>query len=171
MRSLYSVCGVPRKDLCRNNDVRERCGLKEDVVTGVERGISRWVGHLEKMNESRLTKQINRANACDRKLPSVPRASRAGFGAPARGRGRGNYLLDFSICKGQSKNYMTLYNYTLLEEGAVVKWDITCGIEMGIENEANIRIESGIGIRIESGTRIGIKNETENKLRVGPESE
>ncbi|GBP56564.1 hypothetical protein EVAR_80325_1 [Eumeta japonica] len=33
MRSLRSVCGVPRKDRCRNSDVRDRCGLKVDAVT------------------------------------------------------------------------------------------------------------------------------------------
>ncbi|GBP73957.1 hypothetical protein EVAR_56115_1 [Eumeta japonica] len=32
-----SMCGVPRKDSCRNSDVRMRYGLKEDVVTRVER--------------------------------------------------------------------------------------------------------------------------------------
>ncbi|GBP13100.1 hypothetical protein EVAR_93069_1 [Eumeta japonica] len=37
MRSLRSMCGVSHKDRCRNSDVRERCGLKEDVVTRVER--------------------------------------------------------------------------------------------------------------------------------------
>ncbi|GBP64707.1 hypothetical protein EVAR_59873_1 [Eumeta japonica] len=33
MRSLRSVCGMSRRDRCRNRDVRERYGLKEDVVT------------------------------------------------------------------------------------------------------------------------------------------
>ncbi|GBP81485.1 hypothetical protein EVAR_86166_1 [Eumeta japonica] len=37
MRSLRSMCGVSWKDRCRNSDVRERCDLKEDVVTRVER--------------------------------------------------------------------------------------------------------------------------------------
>ncbi|GBP08510.1 hypothetical protein EVAR_77189_1 [Eumeta japonica] len=37
MRSLRSMCVVSRKDICRNSDVGERCGLKEDVVTRVER--------------------------------------------------------------------------------------------------------------------------------------
>ncbi|GBP61084.1 hypothetical protein EVAR_48583_1 [Eumeta japonica] len=32
MRSLRSTCGVFWKDRCRN-DVRERCGLKEDVAS------------------------------------------------------------------------------------------------------------------------------------------
>ncbi|GBO99962.1 hypothetical protein EVAR_74314_1 [Eumeta japonica] len=67
MRSLRSMCRVSRKDRRRNSDVRERCNLKEDVVSKVERGILRF-GHLEKMNEDRLTKQIYRANVCDGKV-------------------------------------------------------------------------------------------------------
>ncbi|GBP15383.1 hypothetical protein EVAR_80557_1 [Eumeta japonica] len=63
-----SMCGVPQKDRCRNSDVRERCGWKEEVETRVERGMLRWFGHLESMNESRLTKQIYRANVCDGKV-------------------------------------------------------------------------------------------------------
>ncbi|GBP59936.1 hypothetical protein EVAR_89007_1 [Eumeta japonica] len=47
-------------------DVRERCGLKEDVVTGVEGGVWRWSGLLEKMNESRLTKRIERMRVMER---------------------------------------------------------------------------------------------------------
>ncbi|GBP28477.1 hypothetical protein EVAR_93424_1 [Eumeta japonica] len=36
MRSMGSMCGVSRKDRRRNSDVRERCGLKEDVATRVK---------------------------------------------------------------------------------------------------------------------------------------
>ncbi|GBP75840.1 hypothetical protein EVAR_53912_1 [Eumeta japonica] len=59
------VCAECRKDRCRNCDVRDLCGLKEDVITKIERGMLRWFGHLKKMNESRLIKQIYRANVCD----------------------------------------------------------------------------------------------------------
>ncbi|GBP35389.1 hypothetical protein EVAR_20762_1 [Eumeta japonica] len=38
MRSLRGMSGVSRKDRCRNSDARERCGLKEDVVSRVDRG-------------------------------------------------------------------------------------------------------------------------------------
>ncbi|GBP81895.1 Segmentation polarity homeobox protein engrailed [Eumeta japonica] len=38
IRSLRRMCVVSRKDRCRNSDVSERCGLKEDVVTRAERG-------------------------------------------------------------------------------------------------------------------------------------
>ncbi|GBP73243.1 hypothetical protein EVAR_55009_1 [Eumeta japonica] len=40
MQSLRSM-GESRKDRYRNSDVRERCGLKVDVVTRVERAIMR----------------------------------------------------------------------------------------------------------------------------------
>ncbi|GBP11808.1 hypothetical protein EVAR_74463_1 [Eumeta japonica] len=33
MRLLCSMCGVSRKDTCRYSDVRERSGLKKDVMT------------------------------------------------------------------------------------------------------------------------------------------
>ncbi|GBP34950.1 WD repeat-containing protein 13 [Eumeta japonica] len=67
MRSLCIMCGVSRKDRCRNSDVRERCGLKEDVMTRGERGMLRRLSRLERMNESGLTKQTYRANGCDGK--------------------------------------------------------------------------------------------------------
>ncbi|GBP42315.1 Organic cation transporter protein [Eumeta japonica] len=38
MQSLCSMCGVSRKDIWRNSDIRKRCGLKKDVVMRVERG-------------------------------------------------------------------------------------------------------------------------------------
>ncbi|GBP28611.1 hypothetical protein EVAR_85810_1 [Eumeta japonica] len=68
MLSLHNRCRVSRKDRCRNSDVRERCGLKEDEVIRVERDMLQWFGHLERMNESRLTKQMYRANVCDGKV-------------------------------------------------------------------------------------------------------
>ncbi|GBP29756.1 hypothetical protein EVAR_94596_1 [Eumeta japonica] len=45
--SLMSTINLNREDWetrCRNSDVRERCGVKEDVVTGGERGVWRWSG-------------------------------------------------------------------------------------------------------------------------------
>ncbi|GBP01073.1 hypothetical protein EVAR_2334_1 [Eumeta japonica] len=45
------VCVKCLKDKCRNSDVRERCGLKKDVVTRIKNGELRRFDHLEKMNE------------------------------------------------------------------------------------------------------------------------
>lgn len=41
--------------------VRDRSGLKEDIVTKIEKVMLR-LGHKERMNPSRLTKEIDRAN-------------------------------------------------------------------------------------------------------------
>ncbi|GBP18497.1 hypothetical protein EVAR_12958_1 [Eumeta japonica] len=60
-----------QKDTCRNNDVKEQCGLNDDLVTRAERVMLQWFGHLERMNESRLIKHIFRAHVCDRKLHRV----------------------------------------------------------------------------------------------------
>ncbi|GBP41788.1 Collagenase [Eumeta japonica] len=50
MRSLCSMCGVARRDRRRNSDVRQRCDLKEDVVTRVERaagiGNNQFLSHV-----------------------------------------------------------------------------------------------------------------------------
>ena len=62
MRSLRSMCGVTLIDRVRNEIIRERCGLKEDVVTKVEKSILRWFGHVERINERRLTKGIYMAD-------------------------------------------------------------------------------------------------------------
>ncbi|GBP54689.1 hypothetical protein EVAR_47192_1 [Eumeta japonica] len=47
--------------------------LKEDVVTGVEKGILRSFGHLGMINKNRLTKQINKANVCGGRIGKGPR--------------------------------------------------------------------------------------------------
>ncbi|GBP33070.1 hypothetical protein EVAR_18548_1 [Eumeta japonica] len=72
-KAIYEASG---KDLINSHiqsgtalvPCRERCGLKGDVVTGVERGVLRWFGHLQRMDESRLTEQFYRANVCDGKV-------------------------------------------------------------------------------------------------------
>ncbi|GBP77044.1 hypothetical protein EVAR_45952_1 [Eumeta japonica] len=40
VRPLLNMCGVYVKDSCRDSDVRERCDLKEDVATRVERNLN-----------------------------------------------------------------------------------------------------------------------------------
>lgn len=38
--------------------IREHCGVEEDIVTKTEKGLPNHHGHVQIMNESRLTKQI-----------------------------------------------------------------------------------------------------------------
>lgn len=73
MRALRSMCGVKISDRIRNSVIRERCGMKDDVVTLIEKGMLRWFGHVERMDESRLTSQINRASVNGRVGAGRPR--------------------------------------------------------------------------------------------------
>jgi hypothetical protein len=42
----------------RNDVKREECGEKEDVLTKIEENMLRWFGHVERMDERRLTKRF-----------------------------------------------------------------------------------------------------------------
>ena len=61
MRALRSMCGLKLCDRVKNSVIREKCGVKEDVVTKIEKGMLRWFGHVERMDERRLTKEIYKA--------------------------------------------------------------------------------------------------------------
>jgi hypothetical protein len=37
---------------------REECGMKKNVVTKIEKNMLKLFGHLERMDERRLTKEI-----------------------------------------------------------------------------------------------------------------
>ena len=59
---MRNMCGVTLNDRLRNDVIRDRCGLKEDVVTKVEKGMLRWFGHVGRMDGDRGTKEIYSAN-------------------------------------------------------------------------------------------------------------
>ena len=61
MRSLRKICGVTLADRVPNDDVRKRVGLKESVGVKIRRGMLRWFGHVERMQDDRMTKQIYNA--------------------------------------------------------------------------------------------------------------
>ncbi|GBP81396.1 hypothetical protein EVAR_52658_1 [Eumeta japonica] len=73
MQSLRSMCRVSRKDRRRNSDVRQRCGLKEDVMTRVERARGY---HLR--SDSNLTPI---ADKVETRTGGPGRAQPLGFGA------------------------------------------------------------------------------------------
>ncbi|GBP14844.1 hypothetical protein EVAR_75432_1 [Eumeta japonica] len=49
-----------REEAVDDSDIRKLCGLKENIVTRIVKGMLEWLEHLERTNESRLTKQIYR---------------------------------------------------------------------------------------------------------------
>jgi hypothetical protein len=56
------MIGVKLSDRVRNDVIREECVVKEDIVTKIEKNMLRWFGHLERMDERRLTKEIYKAD-------------------------------------------------------------------------------------------------------------
>lgn len=58
MRALRSMCGVKLSDRIRNSVIRGKCGMDGDIVTKIEKGMLRWFGHVERMDERRLTKRV-----------------------------------------------------------------------------------------------------------------
>jgi hypothetical protein len=59
MRALRSMISVKLSDRVRNEVKREECDVKEDVVTKIEKNMLRWFGHVERIDESRLTKEAD----------------------------------------------------------------------------------------------------------------
>jgi hypothetical protein len=50
MQALRSMIGVKLSDRVRNDVIREECGVKEDIVTKIEKNILRWFSHVERMD-------------------------------------------------------------------------------------------------------------------------
>jgi hypothetical protein len=46
--------------------IREECGVKEDVVNKIKNNMLRWFGHVERMDETRLTKAFYEADMLER---------------------------------------------------------------------------------------------------------
>ena len=51
MMCLRNICGIRGVDRVRN---RERCGCELRLLERIERNLSKWFGHVERMGEERL---------------------------------------------------------------------------------------------------------------------
>ncbi|KAI8421622.1 hypothetical protein MSG28_009631 [Choristoneura fumiferana] len=69
-RNTVVTFADPNSQPIRNSEIRKRCGLKEHVVTKIEKGVLRWFGHVERMNEERLTKKVYEAKPSVRESDS-----------------------------------------------------------------------------------------------------
>ncbi|KAM3959351.1 LOW QUALITY PROTEIN: uncharacterized protein ACR2FA_006652 [Aphomia sociella] len=73
IHSLRSMSGIKLSDRVRNNVIRDVSGLKEGLVTRIEKGMLRWFGHVERMNDKRLCKRIYTAEVTGRVCRERPR--------------------------------------------------------------------------------------------------
>ena len=74
MRCLRSMIGVTRRDRVRNTCViRERTGMNVDLSGRADKSVLRWFGHMERMEEVRLTKKVMNSRRSGNRARGRPR--------------------------------------------------------------------------------------------------
>ena len=73
MRCLRSMAGVSRVDRVRNEVVRQRTGVGNELATRVDMNVLRWFGHVERMENGRLLKRVMNAKVNGRGARGRPR--------------------------------------------------------------------------------------------------
>ena len=61
MSYLRSACGVTWRDRWTNEQICRQCGVEVDAIGMVKRNVLRWFGHMERMEDERLTKRVYRS--------------------------------------------------------------------------------------------------------------
>lgn len=73
MKCLRSMCGVTRYDRVRNEEVRRRTGVVQELSVRAEKKVLNWFGHMERMDEERMVKRIVGSNVEGTRLRGRPR--------------------------------------------------------------------------------------------------
>ena len=73
MKCLRSVAGVTRWDRLRNEEVRRRTGVSRELAAQVDRSVLRWYGHMVRMENERLTKEVWKARVSGRQMRGRPK--------------------------------------------------------------------------------------------------
>ena len=73
MKCLRSMLGVTRMDRVRNEEVRRQVGVPKELSGRADERLLMWFGHMERMNDERLTKKVMRAHADGRAARGRPR--------------------------------------------------------------------------------------------------
>ena len=63
MKCLRSMCGVTRRDRVRNEEVHRRVGVHGTLSERMDKRVLSWFGHVERMEENRLTKRVYKSSA------------------------------------------------------------------------------------------------------------
>ena len=58
MKCLGSLIGVSRMDRVRNEEVRKRAGIEWELASREDLRVFRWFGHLERMDEYRISRRV-----------------------------------------------------------------------------------------------------------------
>ena len=65
MKCLGSLVGVSRMDRVRNEEVRSRAGIERELASRADPRALRWFGHVERMDENRMTRRVLMAEVED----------------------------------------------------------------------------------------------------------
>ena len=73
MKCLRSLVGVSRMDRVRNEEVRMRTGIERELVSRADQRVLRWFGHVERMDEYRMTRRVLMAEVSGGRVRGRPR--------------------------------------------------------------------------------------------------
>ena len=73
MKCLRSLVGVSRIDRVWNEEVRRRAGIERELASRADQRVSRWFGHLERMDEYRMARRVLMAEVSGGRVRGRPR--------------------------------------------------------------------------------------------------
>ena len=73
MKCLRNLVGVSRLDRVRNDEVRRRAGIERELASRADQRVLRWFGHVERMDEHRMTRRVLMADVSGGRVQGRPR--------------------------------------------------------------------------------------------------
>ena len=65
MKCLINLVGVSRMDRVWNEEVRRRAEIERELASRAVQRVLRWFGHVERVDESRMTRRVLMAEVED----------------------------------------------------------------------------------------------------------
>ena len=73
IKCLRSLVGVSRMDRVRNEEARRRAGIKMELASRADQRVSRWLGHVERMDDYRMARRVLMAEVSGGRVRGRPR--------------------------------------------------------------------------------------------------
>ena len=73
MKCLRSLVGVSRMNRAKNKEVRRRAGTEMELASRADQRVSRWFGHVERMDEYRMARRVLMAEVSGERVRGRPR--------------------------------------------------------------------------------------------------
>ena len=73
MKCLRSLVGVSRMDRVRNEEVRRRAGIENELASRADQRVLRWFGHVKRMDEYRMARKVLMAHVSGGRVRGRPK--------------------------------------------------------------------------------------------------